>query len=304
MTETKLDPERPGLPGSSAPRTQPDKRHPWIWVIVGLVVVGIALLTIFRPQKPKPPPTPPITVSTTNAWRGDIDVTVTALGTVTPVYTAAMSPRVDGQVVAVRFTEGQLVKTGDLLVEIDPTPYQALLTQTEGQLARDKAMLDIANIDLKRYETAYKSNAIAQMQVADQEGLVHQDEGTVRYDEGQVSNAQVQVNYAFIRAPFNGRVGLRVVDPGNNVHAANSNAIVVVTQLQPITVLFNVAEDDLPQIMRQVQAGCAMTVEAYDRDEVNKLAVGKFLTTDNQIDTTTGTIRIRAEFSNDDFALF
>jgi len=304
MIESKTNPEKTGPPGTPPAQKQPDRRHPWIWIVVVLIVAGIAVLAYFRRQKPKAPPPPPITVSTTNAWRGDINVTVTALGTVTPVYAANMSPRVDGQIVAVRYTEGQLVKSNDLLVEIDPTPYQALETQAEGQLARDQAMLEVAKIDLKRYIEAYEKKAVPEMQVTDQEWLVRQNEGTVLYDRGQVSNAQVQVNYAFIRAPFNGRVGLRLVDPGNIVHAANSNAVAVVTQLQPITVLFNVAEDYLPQINHQVQSGCAMAVEAYDRAEENKLAAGKFLTTDNQIDTTTGTIRIRAVFPNDDLTLF
>lgn len=283
---------------------QEHKAHWWIWAIVLTAVAGIALLVILRRRQPPEHEQRPTVVSTTNATTGDIDVSVTALGTVTPVYTAGISPRVDGQIVSVNYDEGQMVKTNDLLAEIDPAPYIAVLVQGQGMLARDNAQLDAARIDLQRYQAAYDKKAIPQQQVADQEALVRQNEGTVKLDQGTVSNAQVQVDYCYIRAPINGRAGLRLIDPGNVVHAANTNALVVITQLQPITVLFSVAEDYLPQIMAQLKQQHPMRVEAYDRALEKKIAVGTFLTMDNLIDTSTGTIRIKAVFPNDDFNLF
>jgi multidrug efflux system membrane fusion protein len=300
-----------GKPASTAPpvrkdepKAQEKKRHGWIWVVVALALVAIALLVVLRRHKPPPPPPRPTVISTTNAQSGDIDVTVMALGLVTPVYTVGISPRVDGQLMSINYVEGQMVNTNDLLLEIDPNPYMALLLEAQGQLVRDNAQLEAAKIDLQRYQAAYDKKAIPQQQVADQAALVHQNEGTVQLDEGQVTNAQVQLNYCYIRAPINGRVGLRLVDPGNVVHAANTNAMVVITQLQPITVVFSVAEDYLPQIMRQLATHKPMRVEAYDRTQEKMIATGTLLTLDNMIDTSTGTIRIKAVFPNDDFSLF
>ncbi len=197
-----------------------------------------------------------------------------------------------------------MVNANDELVEIDPSPYKALLMEAQGSLARDSAQLEAAKIDLTRYQAAYDKKAIPEQQLADQKALVHQYEGTVLLDQGTVSNAQVQLDYCSLRAPISGRVGLRLVDPGNIVHAANTNATVVITQLQPITVIFSVAEDYLPQIMAQLAKHKEMRVEAYDRALEKRLAIGKFLTTDNMIDTATGTIRIKAEFPNEDSSLF
>jgi multidrug efflux system membrane fusion protein len=258
---------------------------------------------------------------------GDINVSVSSLGSVTPVYTATISPRVDGEVIAVNYTEGQMVESNDLLVVIDPKPFEAALTQATGQLTRDQALLEGAMVDLSRYQTAYEKRAVPKQQVDDQIALVHQDEGTVKLDQGNVDSAQVQLNYCYVRAPFSGRVGLRLVDPGNVVHAAETNAMVVVTELQPITVIFNVAEDYLPQIEAQMQtrhstnapsidvnsgdeiqpsapAPHPMVVEAWDRADENKLTTGKVLAINNMIDSSTGTIRIRAVFDNGDLALF
>jgi multidrug efflux system membrane fusion protein len=308
MVETKTP-----VPGSSAATAvpvsknepkRPDKSHWWIWAIVVLALVAIALLVVFRHRKPPAPPPRPTVISTTNAQSGDIDVSVMALGLVTPVYTVGISPRVDGQTVSVNYEEGQMVKTNDLLAQIDPNPYMALLLEAQGMLARDTAQLEAAKIDLERYQAAYDKKAIPQQQVADQQALVHQYEGTVKLDQGTVTNAQVQLDYCYVRAPINGRVGLRLVDPGNVVHAANTNAMVVITQLQPITVIFSVAEDYLPQIMSQLQSHHAMRVEAYDRSLEKRVATGAFLTMDNMIDTSTGTIRIKAIFPNEDFSLF
>jgi len=281
------------------------EHHWWIWIaVILLLVLGIGLLAILRRQKPKAPPPRPISITETNVQTGDIQVAVTALGSVTPVYMDSISPRVDGQLLSVNYTEGQMVKTNDVLAEIDPSPYAALLTQATGQFERDKALLEGAQIDLERYQSAYLKKAIPKQQVDDEVALVHQDQGTVKYDEGQVASAKVQLDYCYIRAPISGRVGLRLLDPGNIVHAANTNAIVVITQLQPITVIFNIAEDYLPQITRQLQEGNPLTVEAFNRDQINKLATGTLLTLDNLIDASTGTIKLKAVFPNADFSLF
>lgn len=243
-------------------------------------------------------------ITTVTSHKGDIGIYVNALGIVTPLYTVAVNSRVDGQIVKVYYQEGQLVKEGDPLLDIDPGPYNAALLQARGQLARDQALLTNAEIDLQRYRDAYASNAIPEQQLATQGATVHQDEGTVLLDEGTLSNAQVQLNYAHITAPISGRVGLRLVDPGNVVHSANSNALVVITQLQPITVIFTVAEDYLAQIEKQLQENQKMVVEAYDRTQERKLATGTLETIDNEIDTTTGTVKLRAIFTNEDSSLF
>jgi multidrug efflux system membrane fusion protein len=295
-----------GNPAAPPPNSPARKgHHSGTWILVLLVIVlGVGALFLLRGKKPKLPPPPPVSITVTNVQQGDIDVAVTSLGSVQPVYTAAISPRVDGQVIQVNYTEGQMVGSNDLLAVIDPGPYQAALTQATGQLQRDKALLEGAKIDLDRYQAAYVKKAIPKQQVDDQVALVHQDEGTVKFDEGQIDNARVQLAYCYIRAPFAGHVGLRLVDPGNVVHAANTNALVVVAQLQPITVIFNVAEDYLPQIEQQTRAGHDMTVEAWDRAQENKIATGKVLALNNLIDAATGTIRIKAIFDNANLSLF
>ena len=294
----------PGSPPITPAEQHPRKRHTWLWVVIVLIIASLAALPFLLRKKTPVRVPPPVTISTTNAVKGDIDQVVWALGTVTPVYTAMISPRVDGQLITVNYTEGQLVTTNDLLAEIDPGPYQALEVEAEGQLARDKALLDGAKIDLGRYQDAYLKKAIPKQQVDDQLALVHQDEGTVKFDQGQLDNAKVQVAYCFIHAPIAGRTGLRLIDPGNVVHAANSNAVVVIAQLQPITVIFSPSEGFLPAIQRQLQAGHKMTVEAWDEVQKDKLGTGTFQTLDNLIDTTTGTIRIKALFENKDMSLF
>jgi multidrug efflux system membrane fusion protein len=299
----------PATVPTTAPATdspKPSGEFHTVWVVLALAIIGTVVGVVIYKHRTKPAARmpPPITISTTNAVRGNINETVSRIGTVTAIYTAMISPRVDGQLIKVNYIEGQMVTTNDLLVEIDPGPYQAQLTVAEGQLARDQAQLEGAKIDLDRFQAAYVKKAIPKQQVDDQLALVHQDEGTVKLDEGQVANAKVQLAYCFIHAPFNGRTGLRLVDPGNVVHAANTNALVVVAQLQPITVVFSPTEDELPAIQRQLQAGHKMTVEAYDRDQNQKLATGTFLTMDNLIDLATGTIRIKALFDNADLMLF
>jgi multidrug efflux system membrane fusion protein len=240
------------------------------------------------------------------AKKGEVKVYLTSLGTVTPVRTVTVRSRVDGQIMRVLFREGQLVRQGDVLVEIDPRPFQAQLTQVEGQMVRDNALLTNARIDLDRYRTLLAQDSIAKQQVDTQEALVRQYEGTVKLDQGQLENARLQLTYARVTAPISGRLGLRQVDEGNVVRAGDTNGLVVITQQQPITVLFTLPQDNLPVVMKRVQSGERIPVEALDRDQNQKtpLGAGVLLTVDNQIDTTTGTVRLKAQFPNDDSRLF
>ncbi len=250
------------------------------------------------------PPVRGVPIMATTAQKGDIGVYINAIGAVTPVYTVTVTSRVQGQIMQVYYQEGQLVHKGDPLLDIDPRPYQAALTQVEGQLARDQAVLNEARIDLDRYQQAYSRNAIAKQQMDDQQQLVLQDDGTVKNDEGQLANARVNLEYCHITSPIEGRVGLRLVDPGNIVQANSSTALVVITQLQPITMIFSVAEDYLPQIQAQLRQGHRLVVDAFNRDQTQKLASGYLLTLDNVIDPTTGTLKLKALFPNTDNALF
>jgi multidrug efflux system membrane fusion protein len=245
-----------------------------------------------------------ITVSAATASRGSIGIYVNALGVVTPLKTVSINSRVQGQIVAVKYTEGQDVKVGDPLVEIDPGPSQAALTQAEGQLKRDRAILEDAKLDLDRYKEAFASNAIPKQQLDTQTATVEQDTGTVELDQGLLDNARVQLAYCHITAPISGRVGLRLVDEGNMVQANGTTALVVITELKPITVIFNVAEDALPGILAQLRAGKTLPVDALDRAQTKKLATGTLEALDNQIDTASGTVKFRAVFTNDDEALF
>ena len=247
---------------------------------------------------------PAVMISTLNAHRGDIGVYVNALGTVTPVNTVSIKSRVDGQLMGVNYQEGQTVQKGDSLVEIDEGPYQAALTQAEGQIARDRALLENARLDLKRYQEALARNAIPKQQLDTQLSTVHQYEGTVELDQGLVDNTKVQLAYCHIKAPIFGRVGLRLVDAGNIVHASDPSSLVVITQLKPITVVFSVAEDYLPQIQAQLKLGKALGVELYDRTQQIQISTGTLLTLDNQIDSTTGTVKLKAQFENEDETLF
>src|SRR5580658_3852258 len=281
----------------------------WVWVLV--VVVLLVGITIWsrrggdsEAKAGGDPASRPVLVSTATAHRGDIGVFLNALGAVTPVYTVTVTSRVQGEITKVYYREGQMVKKGDPLIEIDPRPYQAALTQVQGQLAHDQAVLSEAKIDLDRYKQALDRNAIAKQQYDDQEQVVLQDEGTVKNDQGQLENAKVNLIYTHITAPIEGRVGLRLVDPGNIVQANSTTALVVITQLQPITVIFSIAEDSLSQIQQQLRKGKKLTVDAFDREGSTKQGSGILLTLDNVIDPTTGTLKLKAVFDNKDNALF
>ena len=296
------------FPDSSS--TETGKGHNWIWAIIIVIILFAGTFYYLRQSKQKSssaladPAPRAVPVSAAAARKGDIGVYINALGTVTPVYTVTVTSRVQGEIINVFYREGQLVHKGDPLLDIDSRPYQASLTQVEGQLAHDQALLNEAKIDLSRYQSAYSQNAIAKQQVDDQEQTVFQYEGTVKNDQGQVENAKVNLVYCHITSPIEGRVGLRLVDPGNIVQANSATPLVVVTQLQPITVIFSVAEDYLPQIQAQLRKGQHMAVDAFDREQQKKLASGSLLTLDNQIDTTTGTLKLKAIFQNEDGSLF
>ncbi len=258
-----------------------------------------------RPERARwPGPNAPLPVVAAPARKGSIDVYIDALGTVTPRNTVVVHTRVDGQLMSVAFREGQIVKPGDLLAQIDPRPFEVMLTQASGTMAHDQALLKNAQIDLERYRTLLKQDSIASQQVDTQEALVRQYQGQVENDQGAIDNAKLQLVYSRVTAPISGRVGLRLVDPGNIVHAADANGLVTITQEQPITVIYPVAEDDVPRIVKRMQSGQPVAVEAYDRSGKTKLATGHLLTIDNQIDTTTGTVKLKAEFPNQDGALF
>jgi len=245
-----------------------------------------------------------VIIHASTAYRGDMGVYINALGTVTPISTINVFSQVSGQVLAVHYHEGQIVHSGDPLIDIDPRPYQAQLQQAEGLLDHDRAVQKQAEIDLARYKEAFALNAVAKQVLDDQEQVVIQDQGAVKFDLGQVQYAEVQLSYCHITAPTSGRVGLRLVDSGNTAFAGSSNALVVITELQPITVVFNVAEDHLEEVQAQLRQHKPLAVEAFDRSAETRLAVGTLLTVDNQIDTSTGTVRFRGQFSNGDLALF
>lgn len=288
------------------------KKKP-LWITAGaFLAVAAALYFFARPEAPVRPeggrgmdgkgrPVPVVAVA---VQRGDIDVIINALGTVTARNTVTVKPRVDGQLQRVAFQEGQMVKAGEMLAEIDPRAFQAQVEQANGQLVRDQALLANAQLDLARYRDLLAKDSIARQQVDAQEALVRQYRGTVQTDQGAVDNARLQLAFTRITAPVSGRLGLRQVDVGNMVHASDASGLVVITQTQPITAIFAIPADSLGAVAKRVQGGEKLQVDAWDREMKVKLASGKLLTLDNQIDPTTGTVKLKAEFANADNALF
>ena len=276
-----------------------------IWGALILVVVLVFWLVLHLMGAKKAAPAPKkITVTSATATKGDIGVYLDAIGTVTPVYTASITSQVTGLIVAVHYKEGQRVAQGDPLVDIDPRPFRATLLQAQGALERDENLLAQAEMDAERYRIAWGRRAIAKQILDDQEKLVLQDRGTVKNDQGMVDFDQVQLDFCHITAPIAGRVGLRLVDPGNVVQSAGTVTLAVITQLEPITVVFTIPEDSIAQVQAGRRKNASLTVDAYDRTALTKIASGKLLTLDNQIDTTTGTVKGRALFDNEDDALF
>jgi|SRR6185312_517330 len=323
--ETEKPKASPGPPPSDTNALdEPQPRRHWLrWLLIlGAVAVAIYLFTHRPGQNKGGNPQEqgqsggkgaaggkggqdrPVPVLAAAARTKDVGVYLTGLGTVAALNTVGVKSRVDGQILRINFREGQIVRAGDLLAEIDPRPFQVQLMQAEGQRAKDEAALQNAKVDLKRYEILIQQDSIPRQQLDTQVATVKQFEAALKSDQAQIESARLNLTYARVTAPSGGRVGLRQVDVGNVVHASDANGIVTITQLQPINVLFTIPADHLSQVLPQVHSGQSLPVDAYDRDLKNKLATGKLLAVDNQIDPTTGTVRIKAIFDNDDEALF
>ncbi len=286
------------------------RQHKGWWIVAGIVLLLILVLVVVlvwrhhdSAKKAKPAP-PKINITTATATKGNIGVYLDEIGTVTPVYTDSITSQVDGLVISVHYTEGQVVRKGDPLIDIDSRQYRATLLQAQGALERDQNLLAQAQMDLERYRTAWARNAIAKQILDDQEKLVLQEEGTVKNDQGTVQYDQIQVDYCHITAPISGRVGLRLVDPGNVVQSSGGTTLAVITQLDPITVIFTIPEDSLGPVAARLRKMAKLPVDAFDRTAQTKIATGKLLTLDNLIDTTTGTVKARSVFENKNDALF
>jgi membrane fusion protein, multidrug efflux system len=273
-------------------------------ILLGLGIYRVSTAILTPKESTTEPQNAPQPVRVATIGTGDIKVVVTGLGAVTPIANVTVRTQVNGQLLEVGFKEGQLVKKGDFLAQIDPRPFQLAQTQFEGQLIHDQGLLDQARVNLVRFQTLLKQNSIARQQADDQGFLVTQYEGSVKTDQAQIETQKLNLVYAHIVSPINGRVGLRLVDAGNYVQTSDANGLAVITQLQPISVIFVVPEDDIPEIQAATQAGTPLEVTAYDRANVTRLSVGKVATLDNQIDPTTGTVKLRADFDNLDNKLF
>jgi membrane fusion protein, multidrug efflux system len=290
-------------------REVPKKKHrQWLWILILLLIFAFIFYLIFRhsgtPATAAHGPgarrsfVGPVTLTEATAKQGDIGVYLESIGTVTPVYTATIYNQVAGVIEAVHYREGQMVEKGAPLVDIDPRQYQANVDTAAGNLTRDTNLLAQAKMDLERYQAAWAKNAIAKQTLDDQAKAVLQDEGTVSSDQGTLEYDKVQLGYCHIVAPFTGKVSLRLVDPGNLVQASGSTALAVVTQMNPITVVFPISQNYLEQVLAQLHKGQTLTVEAWDRNDQNKLATGKLTALNNQVDTTTGTLKFRATYDN------
>jgi multidrug efflux system membrane fusion protein len=304
----------PHQPGAGSPAAdhagEPRRRRFWPW-LVAVIAVALVLYLVLpgHPGQAKKDPkaqaaAAAVPVVAATARTGDLGVYLTGLGSVTALNTATVKSRVDGQLNRIDFTEGQLVKEGQVLAELDPRPFQVQLMQAEGQRAKDEAALADAQIDLKRYQVLIEQDSIPRQQLDTQVATVKQDQAAIESDQGAIESAKLNLVYARITAPISGRVGLRLVDVGNIVHTTDTTGIVVINQIQPITVIFTIAADRLPDVLAQTHAGRKLEVDAFDRDMKNKLATGELFAIDNQIDQTTGTVRLRAQFANQNDALF
>jgi multidrug efflux system membrane fusion protein len=304
-------PPHPNEPADIPPAT---RKRSWLGSSFGLLLVllivgGLVAWVIYRAERPAPPTgrfqsAGPMPVGTAKVEKGDMPIILSALGTVTPLAVVTVKTQINGQLIEVAFREGQMVNKGDFLAQIDPRPYQVALEQAQGQLAKDQAALKNAQVDLARYKTLVAQNSIARQTLDTQAALVQQNIGTVQADQAQVDTQKLNLTYCRIVAPVGGRVGLRQVDQGNYVQTSDANGLVVITQLQPISVIFTLPEDNLPSVMRRTKGGNSLPVTAYDRTGATKLGEGKLQTIDNQIDTSTGTVKLRAIFDNPDQMLF
>jgi len=313
--EAALNMHEPGLPGALSVAKPSSLRRRLIWGAAIIAIAGAIAWVVFHPRPDSAKPggggrsgrfalSGPMPVVTATVGKADLDITLDALGAVTPLATVTVKTQIAGQLTEIAFQEGQMVKKGDFLVQIDPRPYQQALEQAQGQLLRDQALLKNAELDLARYKTLLTQDSIASQQVDTQAALVQQDQGTVLIDQAQVATAKLNLVYCHITAPVGGRVGLRQVDLGNYVQTSDTNGIVVITKMTPMSVVFTLPEDQLPSVLQQVNQGKTLTVTAFDRAHTTKLAVGKLDTIDNQIDPTTGTVKLRALFDNDPAILF